>query len=326
MMDLIELKDIQAARKNLPDVVRYTPIVPLAESASNIGHEKLFLKCENLQVTGSYKARAAFTAINSLSLEDRAKGVVLTSSGNFAQAFAYAGRILNVPIVVVMLESTSTYKVAQTRGHGAEVVFCGNDAMQRQPTVYEVAAERGMTAIDTWEYPPVTAGHGSIGMEVLEQSTDVEQVLVPVSSGGMAAGIVTAIKLQRPDVKVIGVQPEAANAAYVSLQNGVPTEITNWHSIADGLSARRPGGFPFAHLKKYLDEIVLISEKDIALTFRRILSQTNLVGEPAGVVAAAGFLAKQVDTTLKTVAVLSGGNVTMEVIGKMLQISGDAPE
>ena len=114
MMDLIELKDIQAARKNLPDVVRYTPIVPLAESASNIGHEKLFLKCENLQVTGSYKARAAFTAINSLSLEDRAKGVVLTSSGNFAQAFAYAGRILNVPIVVVMLESTSTYKVEQT--------------------------------------------------------------------------------------------------------------------------------------------------------------------------------------------------------------------
>ena len=178
-----------------------------------------------------------------------------------------------------------------------------------------------MTAIDTWEYPPITAGHASIGMEILEQCSDVEQVLVPVSSGGVAGGIAAAIKLQRPDVKVIGVQPEQANAAYVSMQKGEPTEIDYWDTIADGLSSRKPGGFPFRHLQAFLDDIVLISERDIADTFRTILFRTKQMGEPAGVVAAAGFLTGKVDTGLKTVAALTGGNVTPEMVETMLSMS-----
>jgi len=321
MSELTSLEQIKDARAGLPDAIRTTPIIPLARDATEIGNEKLFLKCENMQVTGAYKVRAAFTAMQSLSDADRAKGVVVTSSGNFAQAFAYAGREMGSPIAVVMLDATSPYKVTQTEGHGAEVVFCGTDAMQRQPTVQRVAAERGMTAIDTWEYPPITAGHASIGMEILEQCSDVEQVLVPVSSGGVAGGIAAAIKLQRPDVKVIGVQPEQANAAYVSMQKGEPTEIDYWDTIADGLSSRKPGGFPFRHLQAFLDDIVLISERDIADTFRTILFRTKQMGEPAGVVAAAGFLTGKVDTGLKTVAALTGGNVTPEMVETMLSMS-----
>ena len=321
MSDLTNLETIKRARAALPNVIRTTPIIPLAQDAAEIGNENLFLKCENMQVTGAYKIRAAFTALLALSDEARSKGVVMASSGNFAQAFAYAGREMGVPVAVVMLDSTSDYKVAQTKGHGAEVIFCGDDAMARQPTVVQVAEEQGMTAIDTWEFPPITAGHASIGMEILEQCPDVEQVLVPVSSGGAAAGIATAIKLQNSGVKMIGVQPEKANAAYVSMGKGELVTIDYWDSIADGLSARCPGSFPFRHLQAFMDEIVLISEQEIAEAFRTILLRAKQIGEPAGVVAPAGFLSSKIDTSLKTVATLTGGNLSMEVAEKMLTMS-----
>ena len=314
MASLTTLEDIRRAREALPPEVRLTPVVPLARTSAEIGAERLFLKCENLQVTGAYKVRAAFTMLNALAPSARRQGVVMTSSGNFAQAFAYAGRVMGLPIVVVMLDATSPYKVAATEGHGAEVYFCGSDALARQPTVERLARERGMTAIDTWEEPPITAGHGSIGLEIIDQMPDVEQVLVPVSSGGVAAGIATAVKLTRPEVRVVGVQPERANAAYVSLQAGEPTAIDDWDSIADGLSARRPGEFPFAHLEKYLDDIVLISEADIGRAFETVLARAKMLGEPAGVVAPAGFLADKVDTGLRTVATLTGGNLTDETM------------
>lgn len=322
--ELTSLEAIERARENLPGFVRLTPILPVARDSQEIGEESLFVKCENLQVTGAYKIRAACNMLHALSPEARAKGVVMTSSGNFAQAFAYAGRAMGVPICVVMLDSTSAYKVEATRGHGADVHFCGTDAMARQPTVEQVAKDRGMTAIDTWEEVPIIPGHASIGLEILEQDPGVEQVLVPVSSGGVAAGIATAIKLKRPDVKVIGVQPERANAAYVSRGKGEPTEIDYWDSIADGLSARRPGEFPFAHLQAYLDDIVLISEADIGRAYETLLYRAKLLAEPAGAVATAGFLAGKVDTGLRTVAALTGGNLTEETRQRLHELAQGA--
>jgi len=320
MNDLLSLPDIKTAQSKLPEVIRTTPIVPVSRDAKEIGNETLFLKCENMQVTGAYKVRAAFTAMQTLSDADRAGGIVVASSGNFAQAFAYAGRLMQTPVAVVMLESTSPYKIAQTKGHGGEVIFCGSDAMSRQPTVDRVARDRAMKSIDTWEYPPLMAGHASIGMEILQQCPDVEQVLVPVSSGGVAGGVATAIKLQRPDVRVVGIQPEQANAAFLSVKEGKPVEIDNWDTIADGLSARRPGEFPFRHLQAYLDDIVLVSEREIANAFRTILFRAKQVGEPAGVVAAAGFLSGRVNTNVVTVAVLTGGNVGEDVVQVMLKM------
>lgn len=319
---LVSFDDMLDARSRLHSAVRRTPIVPLARTSREIGEEKLFLKCENLQVTGAYKVRAAFTMLDRLSAAQKEKGVVLTSSGNFAQAFAYAGRLMNVPIVVVMLRQTSPYKIAATEDHGAEVVLC-DDALGRQPLVEEIAMSRGMTAIDTWEEYWITAGHASIGMEICEDMPDVQQVLVPVSSGGMAGGTACAIKHMLPHVRVVGVQPERANAAYVSRQAGHATAIDYWDSIADGLSARRPGERPFAHLQEYLDDIVLISEPDIGRAYKTILTRAKLLGEAAGVVASAAFLAGKVDTSLKTVAALTGGNLSEDSMQK-LQALADA--
>ena len=153
---------------------------------------------------------------------------------------------------------------------------------------------------------------------------DVKTVLVPVSSGGVASGVATAIKETNPSVKVIGVQPERANAAYVSLQKGVPTAIDYWNTIADGLSAVRPGFSPFRHLQKYLDGIVLISEADIARAFRSLLMRTKIMAEPAGAVAAAAFLSGNVDTSRKTVACVTGGNVTVEMAQRMLEMANES--
>jgi len=319
--DLITLDDIERTRAGLPDVVRRTPILPLARDSAEVGKEALFLKCENLQVTGAYKVRAAFAVMNTLTPEQRAKGVVLASSGNFAQAFAYAGALTGTPIVIVMLDRASPYKVEATRGYGAEVFFCGNDALSRQPTVEKIGRERGMTAIDTWEERPIAMGHGSIGLEIVEEMPAVETVLVPVSSGGVAAGIAAAVKLRRPDVRVVGVQPENANAAYVSMQRGEPTTINHWDSIADGLSAVRPGVFPFRHLQAFMDEIVLVSERDIAVAFRTLLFRSKILAEPAGAVAAAAFLSGRVPQDRRTVAAVTGGNVTEAMMTQMLEMA-----
>lgn len=318
---LITLDDIERVRDRLPPSVRRTPIIPLSRESKEVGGERLFLKAENLQVTGAYKPRAAFSVLQSLSAEQRARGVVLTSSGNFAQAFAFAGAELNVPIVVVMLDRASPFKVEATRGYGAEVVFCGSDPLARQPTVEGIARDRGMTAIDSWEEPPIAMGHGSIGLEIVEDRPDVECVLVPVSSGGLAAGIAAGIKLRRPDVRVVGVQPARANAAYLSLQQGGPVTINNWDSIADGLSAVRPGAFPFRHLQRYLDEIVLVDERDIARSFCTLLFRAKVLAEPAGAVAAAAFLTGKVDQSRVTIALISGGNVTEEMVRHMLEMA-----
>jgi threonine dehydratase len=317
---LVSFDDIKDAQTRLHPAVRRTPIIPVARDSQEIGNEQLFIKCENLQVTGAYKIRAAFTMLDRLTAEQKSKGVVLTSSGNFAQGFAYAGRLMNVPIAVVMLRKTSPYKVDATRDHGAEVIYC-DDALARQPMVNEIAKERGMTAIDTWEEYWITAGHASLGIEIAEDADGLEQVLVPVSSGGIAAGVSCAIKHMRPDVKVIGVQPEHANAAYVSHQKGEPTTIDYWDSIADGLSARRPGERPFAHFQEYLDDIVLVSEADIGRAFEVLLTRTKMLGEAAGVVASAAFLADKVDTSLKTVAALTGGNLSKDSIDKLKALS-----
>lgn len=279
----------------------------------------LYVKAENLQVTGAYKPRAAASVVASMAPEHLKNGIALASSGNFAQAFALLGRLARIPVVVVMLDRTSQYKVDAARKLGAEVVFCGLDALARQPTVEAIARERGMVAIDTWEDPAIAIGHASIGIEILEDFSDVETVLVPISSGGGAAGIAAAIKESAPKVSVIGVQPERANAAYVSLKAGKATSIDYWDSMADGLSAVRPGVHPFRLLQKYLDGIVLVSEREIAAAMRMLLFRGKLLAEPAGAVASAAFLAERVDTRRRTVAILTGGNVTTEVLKRVLE-------
>ncbi|MFQ5693871.1 MAG: pyridoxal-phosphate dependent enzyme, partial [Nitrospinota bacterium] len=249
MTDLITLDEIEQARAGLHPLVRRTPLVPFAAGPGEVGHEAILLKLENLQLTNSYKPRAAFHILSSLSPEERARGVVMASSGNFAQAFACAGRELGIGVVVVMMESASPYKIEAVRGYGSEVVFCENDYLARKPRMFEVARERGMLAIDTSEDRRVPIGHASVGMEILDEAPDVATVVVPCSSGGLIAGVASAVKLRRPGVRVIRVQPEGGAAVARSLEAGEPVTLDRWESMADGLSATRPGAFPFAHIQ-----------------------------------------------------------------------------
>lgn len=309
-MDYVSLSEIEAAALALPPVVRRTPMLPFAEDVGEIGAERLFLKLENLQAIGAYKVRAAFNVMASLTTDQAARGIVFTSSGNFAQAFALAGRLCGVRVVATMLATTSPYKIEAARALGAEVDLFDGPALARQQRVIELAQRLKMAAIDTWEERSIVAGHGTLGLEILRDLNDVQQILVPVSSGGMAAGVATAVKSVAPHVKVIGVQPRGANAAYLSLAAGKPVAIDNWNTIADGLSARRPGEFPFLHMQRYLDEIVLIEERDIARAHVLLRRRAKVIAEPAGAVSVAAFLAKRVDTSCRTVAVVSGGNLT----------------
>jgi threonine dehydratase len=309
-MDYVSLREIEAAAGTLPSVVHHTPLLPYAVDASQIGAECLFLKLENLQAIGAYKVRAAFNVMASLTPEQAARGIVFTSSSNFAQAFALAGRLAGVRVVATMLATTSPYKVEAARGLGAELNLFDGPALARQQRVTELAQRLDMTAIDTWEERPIIAGHGSLGLEIISDLTDVEQVLVPVSSGGMAAGVATAVKSVAPHVRVIGVQPRGANAAYLSLAAGMPVAIDDWNTIADSLSARRPGKYPFMHMQRYLDEIVLVEEHDIARAHVMGRRRAKVIAEPAGAVSVEAFLAGRVDVTRRTVAVVSGGNLT----------------
>ena len=313
----ITLGRIAEARERMAPPVRVTPIIPVARSSAEVGRERLFLKAENLQVTGAYKARAAFHILRSLDDVHRRKGIVMSSSGNFAQAFAYAGSVVGAPVAIVMPDYTAEIKVRSTREYGAEVVLCPTFA-DRDPTVERVAAEQGMIALHSFEDPEVPIGHGSIGLEIIEQVPDVETILIPVSSGGLAAGIAVAVKETRPDVKVLGVQPRTGNAAYVSWQAGEVRTIDHWDSMADALSARRPGELPFRYLQRYLDDILLVSEEDIAEAVRTILLRTKTLTEPGGATAGAAFLSGQVDPGRVTVAIASGGNIQPVVLEKIL--------
>jgi len=317
---LATLADIRRARSTQPDAIRHTPLIKLARDSAEVGQERLFLKAESLQVTGAYKPRGTFNIMLGLPSAEREKGVVVTSSGNFAQAFAYAGKRLGIPVVVVMLERANPVKIAATRGYGAEVILHGSDPLALQPAVEAIARDRGMTAIDIFEDPRIIPGHGTAGLEILEDLPDVETVLVPVSSGGLVSGIAVALKESKPGVAVWGVQPERADSAFVSLSRGEPTTIDYWDTAADALAAVRPGAYPFQHLQRYVDGIIRVTEDEIATAMATLLFRAKVVAEPAGAVAAAACLSGRVPSDRNTVAVVSGGNVNparlQEVIGR----------
>lgn len=241
----------------------------------------------------------------------------MSSSGNFAQAFAYAGPVVGSPVAIVMPDYTADVKVQSTRDYGAQVVLCPTFA-DRDPTVERVAEGQGMSALHSFEHPEVPIGHSGIGLEILDQAPDVETVLIPISSGGLAAGIAVAIKENRPDVEVLGVQPAGGAAAYHSWQAGEVRTIENWNSMADALSGRRPGELPFRYLQRYLDDILLVSEEAIAESVRTILFRTKTLAEPGGATAAAAFLDGLVDNKRLTVAIASGGNIQPSVLEKIL--------
>jgi threonine dehydratase len=314
---MITLEQIKQARLEYPSVIRLTPLVVSDDLSEHIG-ASVWLKCENLQVTGAYKPRAAFTLLDRLSDEQKRRGAALSSSGNFASAFAYMGRLLGIPTAIVMMQKTSPLKAEKTNRYGGEIVWCENRFEARFETLKRLEAERGLTVINTLEEPNVPIGHGTAGLEIVEQLPNADMVLVPISTGGLIAGVATALKESNPRIKVIGVQPEGSNAAYLSYRAGKVVTIAGTNSICDGLTATRPGELMFAHIQRYVDDIVLVGDEDIKAAVAWLAEHDKLVVEPSGAVGVAALMTGKVKASGNVVALLSGGNILPSLLAEIL--------
>ena len=280
----------------------------------------LRLKAESLHPIGAFKIRGAFNAILMLGDAARAGGVVAHSSGNHAQAIAYAAAKLGVKAVVVMPEDAPATKVAGVRRSGAELIVVEGASTARAALARELAEERGLTLIPPFDMDAIMAGTGTIGMEILEQAADVETVFAPVSGGGLLGGVAAAIKLTRPQVRVIGVEPELAADACASFRAGHVVAITAEEAsrtIADGLRVQQLGARTWPHIQAYVDDIVTVSEAAIKDAMGSIASDARLVAEPSGAASTAGALAYGASPR-RSVAVLSGGNVDQAVYAAIL--------
>jgi threonine dehydratase len=275
---------------------------------------RLFLKLENLQPIGAFKLRGAYNKIAALSDKERRRGVISYSSGNHAQGVAYAARALHTKAVIVMPGNAPAIKLEATAAMGAEIVTVGPGSMERQLKAEELAAKHGYVIVPPYTDEKIIAGQGTMGLEILEDLPDVETVLAPVGGGGMISGIATAIKLSKPSVHVIGVEPELAADAQASLRadhvvNFPAEQVTQ--TIADGLRTQSIGAINFEHIEKYVDDIVTVSEDEIREAMRRLAANPKTVAEPSGAVAVAGFLFRgdQLPRATTHVAVVSGGNI-----------------
>jgi threonine dehydratase len=277
-------------------------------------NRRLFLKPENQQPIGAFKLRGAYNKIASLTQEDRRRGVISYSSGNHAQGVAYAARALGVKAIIVMPENAPVIKREATASLGAEIILVGPASSERQLKAEELAVRHGYVVVPPYNDEEIIAGQGTIGLEILEDLPEVETVIVPVGGGGMISGVATAIKLTKPAVKVIGAEPELAADAQASLRAGKIVEFAAeqvTRTLADGLRTQSLGPITFDHIRRYVDDIVTVSENEILEAMRRLAADPKTVAEPSGAVAVAAFLFRQ-DQFPKTrinVAVISGGNI-----------------
>ncbi|MEV6648438.1 threonine/serine dehydratase [Amycolatopsis sp. NPDC051371] len=314
-MELVTISDIEAAAKRVRGVAVRTPL--LLQTWDPRG--TLWLKPESLQPVGAFKVRGAFNAIGTLDEESRSRGVIAYSSGNHAQAVAYAAQQYGVPAVIVVPDVAPRIKVEATRAYGAEVIEV--PIGEHEGKAHELAAERGLTLVPPYDDAAIIAGQGTAGLEIAEDLPDVEVVLVPVSGGGLASGVGTAIKARCPRAKVIGVEPALAGDTTEGLRLGRQVDwpqADRARTIADGLRAQ-PSELTFAHLREVVDAMVTVTEDEIREAMRTLARKARLVAEPSGAVATAAYLFHAGELPAgRTVAIVSGGNADPALFAEIL--------
>ena len=318
MTELPTPDDIAAARRLLEGVAVLTPMEE-SRWLSAITGGPVWLKCENLQRTGSFKTRGAYVRISRLSEEERARGVVAASAGNHAQGVALAAQMLGIKATVFMPEGAPIPKEKATRAYGAEVIMHGRyleDALVRARAFSE---ETGAVLIHPFDHVDILAGQASAGLEILEQAPEVETVVVPTGGGGLLSGIALAVKTARPDVRVVGVQAEGAAAWPASLRQGSPRALESMQTMADGIAVGMPGEVTFAAVRDHVDEILTVSEESLSRALLALLERAKMVVEPAGAAAVAAILDQPGAYMSPTVAVLSGGNIDPLLLGKVIR-------
>ena len=315
------LAHFEEARSRVSRVAVVTPMETSRFLAEILG-SRVHLKCENLQRTGSYKIRGAYNRLSQLSDEEKARGVVAASAGNHAQGVALAARELGIAATIFMPIGVALPKLQATRNYGAEVVLRGHTVDEPLRAAGEFAAQTGAVLIPPFDHADVVAGQGTVGLEILDQVPDVETVIVPIGGGGLISGVASVLKqrfaAEGRTVRIIGVQAVNAAAYPPSLKNGVSTEVRILPTIADGIAVSKPGILNFEIIRTMVDEIVTVTDDDIARAMLVLLERAKLVVEPAGAVAVAAILTGQVTNSGTTVAILSGGNIDPLVMERVI--------
>ncbi len=317
---LVSLQEFKAAQQRIRGVAVHTPLVRL-QIPGLPGN--VFIKAEGLQPIGSFKLRGAYNKIAQLSDEERKRGVITYSSGNHAQGVAYAARALGAKAVIVMPSNAPEVKKLATAALGAEIVTVGPSSSERKLKAEELEAKFGYIMVPPYDDAAVIAGQGTCGLEIVEDLPEVDLVLSPVSGGGLLSGVATAIKLVKPEVRVIGIEPELAGDAQESFRGGTlvswPAEMTV-RTMADGLRTQSLGELNFEHVRAYVDDIITVTEDQIAEAMRVLLYQARLTPEPSGAVSTAGILfhREQLLPFRNVVVIMSGGNVEPDVLKRVL--------
>ncbi|WP_144463689.1 threonine ammonia-lyase [Siminovitchia fortis] len=314
----VTLQNIYQAQANLVNITRKTPIIYSEKLSSLVGAE-IYLKLENIQVTGSFKVRGAFNKVSALTKDKRANGVVAFSAGNHGAGTAYAASKMGVPCLVVMPDVPNEDKKQSILSYGAEVVPGGMTSVEMFKTAVKLVEERGMTLIHPFNDLHIIAGQGTVGNELMKQLPDVDVVVCAVSGGGLISGVAAAVKETKPRTQMIGVNTEGAQAMYQSLANDRVTEVEEVNTIADGLMAKEPGELTFNHTKKYVDDMVLVSEEKIKETVGIMAKETKTIVEPSGAAALAALLEGKVslEKNQKVCVIVSGGNAEKHLYGEL---------
>ncbi|QNK80943.1 threonine ammonia-lyase [Nakamurella sp. PAMC28650] len=308
LAELIGVEEIEAAAELLQGVIRYTPMESSRPLNLMVGGP-VYLKCENLQRTGSFKIRGAYTRISRLSDAERANGVVAASAGNHAQGVALAAALLGCEATVFMPVGASIAKLTATRAYGATVHLHGETLDESLIEARAFAARTGAVLVHPFDHPDIIRGQGTVGLEILDQVPDVATIVVSAGGGGLLSGIAAAVKARRPDVKIVGVQAEQAAAWPGSLAAGRPVRLLKMSTLADGIAVGEPTALTYSHVSGLVDDLVTVSEDQLSRAMLLCLERAKLVVEPAGAASVAAIMAHPEMFAPPVVAVLSGGNI-----------------
>ncbi len=309
----VTLGMIHDAQETIKNFARHTDLLPA--SSSVFGKRKVFVKAENLQRTGSFKVRGAYNRMCRIS--DQNAGVICASAGNHAQGVALAAQSLGLRACVVMPSGAPLAKIAATKAYGAEVILSGDSFNAALDIALNMQKERGSTFIHAFEDPYIIAGQGTIGLEILEDYPDVKTIVVPIGGGGLAAGVALAVKETNPGVRVIGVEPNDAASMRASFERGAPVKLERCRTIADGVAVAEPGAITYALCRRYLDDIITVSEDAISAAILTVLERMKMVVEGAGALAFAALMARK-DLETPAVAVVSGGNIDIDALKRVI--------
>ncbi|MEH6889625.1 threonine ammonia-lyase [Bacillus sp. JJ864] len=316
---MITLQTIIAAHEKMKGIVHTTPL-DYSSTFSELAHNEIYLKLENLQKTGSFKVRGSYNKMTSLSKEELQKGVVAASAGNHAQGVAYSSNMLGIPCTIVMPKGAPLSKVLATKRYGANIELQGNVFDEALAYALDLRERTGATFVHPFDDEHVIAGQGTVGLEILHQLDDVDAVICPIGGGGLIAGVAMAIKEQKPSVKIYGVQALACPSMKQSLQEKQRVTVQSTPTMADGIAVKRPGDLTFQLVQRYVDDIFCVDEMEIARTMLMLLERNKLLVEGSGATSLAALLYGKVpEQGKKIVSVISGGNVDVNFISRIIE-------